>query len=197
LQALLERGYLYELTPRGGYYPTLRLYQTAKVIADHDPVPLRADAILRALRDKIDESILMAKVNGLDATYLLSIEPSHPLRFLASVGQNVRSLHATSGGKALLGSLSEQALSAYLKTATLASLTPKTITSKAALREELFGDLYRHHRGTHLTPRNQAHQGCRTFDGRVQTIGSSAADRRLGESAFFGCLSVPVRRRAA
>jgi DNA-binding IclR family transcriptional regulator len=125
------------LTPRGGYYPTLRLYQTAKVIADHDPVPLRADAILRALRDKIDESILMAKVNGLDATYLLSIEPSHPLRFLASVGQNVRSLHATSGGKALLGSLSEQALSAYLKTATLASLTPKTITSKAALREEL------------------------------------------------------------
>jgi DNA-binding IclR family transcriptional regulator len=137
LQALLERGYLYELTPRGGYYPTLRLYQTAKVIADHDPVPLRADAILRALRDKIDESILMAKVNGLDATYLLSIEPSHPLRFLASVGQNVRSLHATSAGKALLASLSEQALSGYLKTATLSALTPKTITSKAALREEL------------------------------------------------------------
>jgi DNA-binding IclR family transcriptional regulator len=46
-------------------------------------------------------------------------------------------LHATSAGKALLASLSEPALSAYLKTATLASLTSKTITSKATLREEL------------------------------------------------------------
>jgi DNA-binding IclR family transcriptional regulator len=137
LQALLERGYLYELTPRGGYYPTLRLYQTAKIIADHDPVPLRADAILRALRDKVDESILLAKVNGLDATYLLSIEPSHPLRFLATVGENVRSLHATSAGKALLAGLSDQALNAYLKSANLASLTASTITSKSALREEL------------------------------------------------------------
>jgi len=58
LQALLERGYLYELTSRGGYYPTLKLYEIAKTIADHDPVAARADSILRALRDKLDESIL-------------------------------------------------------------------------------------------------------------------------------------------
>ena len=29
LQTLLERGYIYELTSRGGYYPTLRLYEIA------------------------------------------------------------------------------------------------------------------------------------------------------------------------
>jgi len=137
LQALLDRGYLYELTPRGGYYPTLRLYEVAKTIAEHDPVPLRADGILKALRDKIDESILLSKVNGLDATYLLAIEPSHPLRFLANVGDRVRSLHATSAGKALLANLSQEALNDYLKSANLSSLTPHTITSKSALREEL------------------------------------------------------------
>jgi DNA-binding IclR family transcriptional regulator len=137
LQALLARGYLYEITPRGGYYPTLRLYQTAKIIADHDPVPLRAEAILKVLRDKIDESILLAKVNGLDATYLLSIESPHPLRFLANVGEKVRSLHATSAGKALLAGLSQHALNAYLKSANLAPLTSRTITSKSALRDEL------------------------------------------------------------
>jgi len=137
LQALLERGYLYELTPRGGYYPTLRLYQTAKTIADHDPVPLRADALLKTLRDKIDESILLSKVQGLEATYLLSIEPSHPLRFLANVGDAVRNLHATSAGKALLAGLSDPALSAYLRSATLARLTSHTITVKSALRDEL------------------------------------------------------------
>jgi DNA-binding IclR family transcriptional regulator len=137
LQALLERGYLYELTPRGGYYPTLRLYELAKSIADHDPVVRRADALLRTLRDKIDESVLLSKVSGLRATYLLSIEPAHPLRFLAEVGSRVRTLHATSAGKALLASLSERALGAYLKSATLTRLTPQTITSKVQLREEL------------------------------------------------------------
>jgi DNA-binding IclR family transcriptional regulator len=137
LQELVERGYLYELSPRGGYYPTLRLYQIAKLIADHDPVSLRADPILRALRDKIDESILLAKVQGIGATYLLAIEPSHPLRFLAYAGEAVRSLHATSAGKALLANLSDQELGAYLKSVTLPALTPRTITSKPALREEL------------------------------------------------------------
>jgi len=137
LRALLERGYLYELTARSGYYPTLRLFDIAKTIADHDPVALRAEALLRKLRDELDESILLAKVNGLGATYLLAIEPTHPLRYLATVGDSVRHVHATSAGKALLAGLNEKALGAYLKTAALPSLTPQTITSKAALREEL------------------------------------------------------------
>jgi DNA-binding IclR family transcriptional regulator len=124
LQALEQRGYIYELTPRGGYYPTLRIYEIAKTISDHDPIVVRTE-------------VLLAKVNGLQATYLLSLEPSHPLRFLARVGDNVRSLHATSAGKALLGSLSSRALDAYLKTANLPRLTPNTITSKPGLREAL------------------------------------------------------------
>ncbi len=137
LQALLARGYIYELTARGGYYPTLRIFNIARTIAEHDPVVLRADVLLRALRDTTDESVLLAKVNGLQANYLLAFEPSHQLRFLARVGENVRSLHATSAGKSLLGSLSDAALTDYLSTANLTALTPHTITSKAALREDL------------------------------------------------------------
>jgi DNA-binding IclR family transcriptional regulator len=162
LQALLERGYLYELTSRGGYYPTLRLYEMAKTIADHDPVVLRADGLLRTLRDKIDESILLSKVSGLGATYLLSIEPSHPLRFLANVGANVRSLHATSAGKALLANLDERAFGAYLKSATLASLTPHTITSKVTLREELTAG---NQRGWFLN-REESQEGVTTLSAR-------------------------------
>jgi DNA-binding IclR family transcriptional regulator len=59
------------------------------------------------------------------------------LRFLATVGEQVRNLYATSAGKALLGSLSDALLADYLAKATLTPLTPKTITSKDALREEL------------------------------------------------------------
>jgi IclR family transcriptional regulator, acetate operon repressor len=137
LQALQERGYLYELSPRGGYYPTLRIYEIARTIADHDPVVLRTDVLLRSLRDTVDESVLLSKVNGLQASYLMAFEPSHPLRFLAKVGENVRSLHATSAGKALLANLSSRELDAYLKANSLAALTARTITSKSALREAL------------------------------------------------------------
>jgi DNA-binding IclR family transcriptional regulator len=182
LQELLDRGYIYELTARGGYYPTLRLYEIAKTIADHDPVPLRADAILKALRDKIDESILLAKVQGLEATYLLSIEPSHPLRFLADVGDKVRSLHATSAGKALLAGLDEPQLAAYLKSAKLVALTPHTVTSKAALREELaLGN-----RQGWFSNREESQEGVTTLSARFIWTSASYIVTIAGPSSRLG-----------
>ncbi|MGA2041930.1 MAG: IclR family transcriptional regulator [Roseiarcus sp.] len=137
LQALQSRGYIYELAPRAGYYPTLRLQQLGKEISDSDPVVSRAELLLRSMRDTLDESVLLAKVGGLQATYLLAFESAHPLRFQAKIGDRVRSLHATSGGKALLASLDDQSLAAYLKTARLEALTDRTITSKPALQAEI------------------------------------------------------------
>jgi DNA-binding IclR family transcriptional regulator len=137
VQALQARGYLYEIAPRAGYYPTSRLLRLAKEISEHDPVALRAEVLLRAMRDNLDETVLLAKVNALQATYLLVFEPTHPLRFLAKVGDNVRTLHATSGGKALLASLDDAALDGYLKAAKLNAMTKQTITSKTELRRNI------------------------------------------------------------
>jgi DNA-binding IclR family transcriptional regulator len=137
LRALQSRGYIYELAPRAGYYPTLRLQQLGKEISDNDPVVSRAELLLHSMRDALDESVLLAKVSGLEAIYLLAFESSHPLRFQAKIGDKVRSLHATSGGKALLASLDEKSLSAFLKSARLAALTKRTITSKTELRQEI------------------------------------------------------------
>jgi DNA-binding IclR family transcriptional regulator len=137
IQALQERGYVYELAPRGGYYPTRRLFDVAQVISDHDPVVLRADGLLRKLRDELDESVLLAKVNGLQATYLLTFEPSHPLRFLVRTGEQVRSLYATSAGRTLLASLDDAALTAAIKSMSLRPFTPHTISSKTELRRLL------------------------------------------------------------
>jgi DNA-binding IclR family transcriptional regulator len=137
LQAMQARGYLYELAPRAGYYPTLRLQKIGKEIADHDPVVLRAGLLLRTLRDTLDESVLLSKIAGLHATYLLAFEPTHPLRFLVKVGDAVRSLYATSGGKAILGNLDEPALDSAIRSITLKPVTDRTITSKSALRQEI------------------------------------------------------------
>src|SRR5450432_1258897 len=137
LQTLQDRGYISEMAPRAGYYPTRRLFDLARTISDHDPVALRADILLRSMRDTLDESVLLAKVSGLRATYLLTFEPSHPLRFLANVGDHVRSLYATSGGKAILSSLSARELDASLKSMVLKALSKNTITSKTALRKDI------------------------------------------------------------
>lgn len=143
LRSLQDRGYIYELSPRGGYYPTMRLQALGKSISDNDPIILGSQSILRELRDALDESVLLAKVDGMRATYLLSFEPSHPLRFLLRAGDEVRALYATSGGKALLAHLKPQALAAYLQSTKLIPHTPNTITNVKALRAELAESLSR------------------------------------------------------
>jgi len=137
LQAMQERGFLYEVSPRGGYYPTLRMYEAGKVIAEHDPVLLRAEHLLRELRDSLDESVLLAKVSGLRGTYLLSFETSHPLRFQMRVGDNVTSLHGASAGNAILGNLSDAALDAAIEKLELKAFTARTVTTKEALRAKI------------------------------------------------------------
>jgi DNA-binding IclR family transcriptional regulator len=137
LQSLLELGYIYELGPRAGFYPTLKLDHLATQIAEHDPVTIRAEIMLRELRDKFDESISLAKVNGNNATYLLVFEPSHALRFLVRVGDRVRSLHATSAGKAILGMLEPKDREKFYRTAKLEPLTDSTITSIEVLRKDI------------------------------------------------------------
>lgn len=137
LRALQSSGYIYELAPRAGYYPTLRLQQLGKTLSDNDPVVLRAEVLLRSMRDALDETVLLAKVRGLEATYLLAFESSNPLCVRFGVGDKVRSLHGTSGGKALLASLDEKSLDAFLKSARLSAMTRRTITTKAELRRDI------------------------------------------------------------
>ena len=137
LKALQQRGYLYELTPRGGFYPTLRLYDLARTVADNDPVLVRAELLLKSLRDRVDESVTLAKVNGLQATYLLTFESAQQLRISVKVGMNLRSVYATAAGKALLASLDERALGNYLKSTELKPLTAHTVKSAAELRRQL------------------------------------------------------------
>ena len=137
IQAMQSRGYIYEIAPRAGYYPTLRLHALGKEIGNNDPVLLRSEILLRSLRDSLDESVLLSKVSGLDAKYLLVFEPTHPLRMLVKVGDSIRSIYGTSAGKALLGSLDDRALDAFLRSAKLVPLTKKTIKSATALRRDI------------------------------------------------------------
>jgi DNA-binding IclR family transcriptional regulator len=137
VSVLEARGYLYKSRRRACWYPTRRLFEVAESIAVNDPVMVRMLSPLRQLRHAVDESVLLSKIDGLQAMYLLALEPSHQLRYLADVGDRVRSLHAASAGKALLGSLHDAALNEFLESTQLTRFTPLTITSASVLREDI------------------------------------------------------------
>ena len=126
LQALQERGFIYEIAPRGGYYPTLRLYELGQTITENDPVVHRAELVLRELRNALDETVLLAKITGLSGIYLLTFDSSHPLRFQLRPGETIKNLHATSAGLALLATLDERKFQDALAKLPLVPLTRNT-----------------------------------------------------------------------
>jgi DNA-binding IclR family transcriptional regulator len=137
LRALEERGYLYEVRPRGGYYPTARLFDLAKVLVENDPFMARVQPVLERLRDQAQESVFLMKARDGVLNYVAVIEADTPLRLTVKVGDPLRALHATSAGKAYLAGLAPEELDRVLAGLNLKALTPFTLTSRAALKKDL------------------------------------------------------------
>jgi len=106
VRTLERRGYLYSARPRRGLYPTRRLLDQARLIAAHDPLSSRLDSALAALRDRTGETVLLGKRLGDRAVYLDVREGPQTVRYTARVG-DLKPLHSSAVGKALLGTLAE------------------------------------------------------------------------------------------
>jgi DNA-binding IclR family transcriptional regulator len=137
VRALEERGYLYEVRPRAGFYPTARLFEIARTIVEHDPITMRAEPVLQAICDAYKASAWLGKVRGLQVTYLVVCNSSDPLNYKVTVGSTSRSLYATSSGKALLASLPTAERKRVVEGLELLPLTSATIRSKTRLLKDL------------------------------------------------------------
>jgi DNA-binding IclR family transcriptional regulator len=136
VRTLMACGYLYELGVRRGYYPTLRWLEKARAIAAHDPVAERVAPFLEALAEETGESVLLGRLHGERVIYLVVIESRHPIRYSAQAGE-LKPLHSSSAGKALLGSMPAAQRAALLARLRLTRVTPSTITSREALERDL------------------------------------------------------------
>jgi DNA-binding IclR family transcriptional regulator len=89
---------------------------------------------MRRLATRSGETVLYAvRDHGSDSmTYVDVIESRNAMRFAVSVGDR-RPLYCTAGGRALLATLSEDELSAYLERLKPQALTSQTETNKQAL----------------------------------------------------------------
>jgi len=92
--------------------------------------------VLKDLASEIGESVSIGAMIGGELIYLHSVDSSAPLALYFRKGQSAP-LHCTSSGKVHLSLLSEHALEKFISNAKLEKHTPRTITSKLELKEEL------------------------------------------------------------
>lgn len=147
VRTLSGRGYLYTAEQSRAIYPTKRLLEIAGDIAAHDPILESAGPILQDLRDATGETVLLGRRQDDAVIYLEVIEGTHTVRYSARSG-DIKPLHSSAIGKALLGRLDPAALADTLARLDLAAYTPRTIIDRAVLEEDLGAG---RHRGTFIT----------------------------------------------
>jgi DNA-binding IclR family transcriptional regulator len=136
IKTLQARGYLYEVSRRHGYYLTKKLSRQVEAISAGIPVLAQINPHLQQLCDALCETVVLGKRQGDAITYLDVLECRQSIRFSPAVGE-VKALHCSATGKAILGALSPSELSQTLARIKFEKRNDKTITSPAALSAEL------------------------------------------------------------
>jgi DNA-binding IclR family transcriptional regulator len=140
IRALEARGYLYLVEPKR-MYPTRRLFEVARTIAAREPWRELLEPVLTALRDETRETVILGKRHGNRVIYLEVFEGPQTIRYSARAG-DLKPLHSSSIGKALLGTLEQSDLTELLKHLQLKQVTGATIVN----RQQLIADLERSRR---------------------------------------------------
>lgn len=136
VKTLEDRGYLIKLVEPGGYYFSKRLEEHALRIGGYNPLPAWVLPALEQLRDAADETALLAKLSGANSVYIEVLESAQSVRYIAQPG-DLRPLHATAAGKALLGSLPVAERDRLLGEIELVKRNPHTIANRKALLRDL------------------------------------------------------------
>lgn len=136
LAALEERDLVEQNTDRGKYQLSFGILRLASAIPGRIDMARQAQVPMDALAQRLDETINLAVVRE---HYAVNVQQA--LSSAAVVSQNwvgqLTPLHATSSGKVLLAFMPDEQRDAILDKAGLPRLTANTITSRAALLDQL------------------------------------------------------------
>jgi len=114
VQTLVDEGYLYQPSPRGGYSPTARWMDLARSLVDSQPLPASIHEQLVALMERTGETVFLAAAEGSSVVFLDVVEPAANIRFAANVGQRLP-IHVTAAGKAILSQYPTSEFNALLR----------------------------------------------------------------------------------
>ena len=137
LQTMLASGYL-ELGEDGQNYRVgLRAWEVGQAYRRCRDLASRAMPHLRRACQRLNETVQLAVLDGLDNVYIAKVDADHPVKLVSEIGSRLPA-YATGLGKVLLAGLDEAELARRLEDRELEPFTDRTITSKEQLLEVLY-----------------------------------------------------------
>lgn len=90
VETLVERGYLFEPSRRGEFYPTMSLAALSSEIGAASPLPAGTHEVLRELTTKTGETICITGPVGVNVVMLDVSEPNTEIRYSTAIGARLK-----------------------------------------------------------------------------------------------------------
>lgn len=177
LQTMVLRGFLELDSATRTYTLGLRLWELAQTYRGGSDLVEFARPIMDELVSQTQETVQLARLDGVENVYLAIAESPHPMKLMSSVGTRLFA-HATGLGKVLLASLDDVELRARLEGLELPRFTPRTIVDP----QELMLEISRVRRRGYAIDREEYQVGCRCI----------AMPIRDGSGAVIAAMSVSI-----
>lgn len=136
IDTLVKRGFLYEPSPRNGYYPTPRWLSLAQDISASEPMPAEVHDLISRLSSKINETIWVAAPSDDSAVMLCVANSTQGIRYVAEPGKRLP-IHISATGFALLSQYTKKQLNALLKRVTFIKYGPGTPMSPEEVKSRI------------------------------------------------------------
>lgn len=136
LNTLQELGYVSRTVNTKRFYPTGRLIEVAKAIADNDEIFAIGSEATALLSSQTGETCFFGELGETEVKIVAVSEGTHRLRYVVMPGDRV-AIHATAIGKALLAGLDEAERARVLRLKPLRALTDSTKTGPEQLEKEI------------------------------------------------------------
>ena len=136
LRTLIESGYVVQDPLSRRYRLTGKILRLAHGVARSLDLQRVARPHLKALRDRLHETVHLGVMEDLSVYYVDKLEADHSIQLVTAVGRTMP-LHSTALGKALLAALPEEEREARYRRRDFAPRTERTICALDDFRAEI------------------------------------------------------------
>jgi IclR family KDG regulon transcriptional repressor len=132
---LVSEGMLEQNPDSGKYRLGLSLFRLGALVRHRMDVSIEARHLLRELREKANETVHLAVLDGAEIMYVYNLESTQAIRMRSDIGVR-KPAYCTAEGQAMLAYQPADGIDRVIR-AGLPSRTPQTITDPATLRKAL------------------------------------------------------------
>ncbi|HVX92475.1 MAG TPA: IclR family transcriptional regulator [Xanthobacteraceae bacterium] len=132
---LVSEGMLEQNPDNGRYRLGLALFRLGALVRQRMDMATEARAHLFALREKTNETVHLAVLDGTEIMYVYNMESTHAIRMRSDIGVR-KPAYCTAEGQAILAFRPPEVVDKVLRKG-LPARTPQTITDPAKLRKVL------------------------------------------------------------